>query len=147
MLIDHLALTTTTTTTIMPADEYATATGGSLKLKGVNPSSKVSKSHKKKKKPKAEKPSSPSNLEESTGNGVDDPIKTIGEPETVDEHVLARAKSEKQIEEDLEAEISARGRGKTEAELRHEEHRRRRVCFSPRARIPNSSPRITYKFC
>ena len=115
----------------MPADEYATATGGSLKLKGVNPSSKVSKSHKKKKKPKAEKPSSSSNLEESTATGLDDPLQTVREPETVDEDVLEKAKSEKQIEDDLEAEISARGRGKTEAELRHEEHRRRRVGFPP----------------
>ncbi|KAL8790033.1 MAG: hypothetical protein Q9195_006535 [Heterodermia aff. obscurata] len=111
----------------MPADEYATATAGSLKLKGVNPSSKVSKSHKKKKKPKAEKPSSSSNLEESTENGLDDPIKTIGEPATLDGDILARSKSEKQIEEDLEAEITERSRGKTEAELRHEEHRRRRL--------------------
>ncbi|CAF9903238.1 MAG: hypothetical protein HETSPECPRED_000171 [Heterodermia speciosa] len=113
----------------MPADEYATATAGSLKLKGVNPSSKVSKSHKKKKKkkPKAEKPSSSSNLEESTEHGLDDPLKAIGDPETVEEDALARTESEKQIEEELEAEITARGRGKTEAELRHEEHRRRRL--------------------
>ena len=129
----------------MPADEYATATGGSLKLKGVNPSSKISKSHKKKKKPKAEKPSSSSNLEESNENGPDDPLKNVdGEPETVDEDALARVKAEKQIEEDLEAEISARGRGKTEAELRHEEHRRRRVGFLSLARIPNSSLCIPY---
>ena len=113
----------------MPADEYANATAGSLKLKGVNPSSKVSKSHKKKKKPKAEKPSSSSNIEESTENRLDDPLKAIGEPETVEEDALARTESEKQIEEELEAEITARGRGKTEAELRHEEHRRRRVGF------------------
>ena len=132
----------------MPADEYATATGGSLKLKGVNPSSKVSKSHKKKKKkPKAEEPSSSSNLEESTENGLDDSLKTIREPETADEDALAREKSEKMIEEDLEAEISARASGKTEAELRHEEHRRRRVGFPPLARVPNSSLRILYRFC
>ena len=122
----------------MPADEYASATGGSLKLKGVNPSSKVSKSHKKKKKPKAEKPSSSSNLDDSTENGLDDPLKTNAESEIVDEGVLARAKSEKPVEEDLEAEDSVRGSGKTEAELRHEEHRRRRVGFPPPAGIPNS---------
>ena len=131
----------------MPADEYATATGGSLKLKGVNPSSKVSKPHKKKKKPKAKKSSSNSNLEENTENGPDDPLKTVdGEPETVDEDALARAKAENQIEEDLEAEISARGRGKTEAELRHEERRRRRVGFLLLATIPNSSLCIPYTF-
>ena len=133
----------------MPADEYATATGGSLKLKGVNPSSRVSKSHKKKKKkkPKAEEPSSSSNLEESTENGLDDSLKTIREPETVDEDALAKEGSEKMIEEDLEAETSARASGKTEAELRHEEHRRRRVGFPPLAKVPNSSLRILYKSC
>ena len=131
----------------MPADEYVTATGGSLKLKGVNPSSKISKSHKKKKKPKAEKPSSSSNLDESTEDGLDGSLENIGKPEIDGEDALARTKSEKRIEEDLEAEISARASGKTEAELRHEEHRRRRVGFPLLAGTTDASVRILYKVC
>ena len=110
----------------MPADEYTSATGGSLKLKGVNSSSKILKSHKKKK-PKPEKQSLPSNLENPTENAQDNPFKPAEGSSTTDRNTMTRTKSEREIEEDLEAEISERNRGKTEAELRHEERRRRRV--------------------
>lgn len=110
----------------MPADEYASATGGTLKLKGVNSSSKISKSHKKKK-PKSEKRSPPSNLENPTEKARDESSKQEEGSSAVDGNIMTRTKSEKEVEEDLEAMISERNGGKTEAELRHEESRRRRV--------------------
>lgn len=114
----------------MPADEYASATGGSLKLKGVNSSAKVSKSHKKKK-AKAEQQETSSKSEKAVDNAQDESSGAVEEAGTADEKILTLTKLEKDIEEGLEAEIAARNRGKTEAELRHEEHRRRKVGSSP----------------
>lgn len=111
----------------MPGDEYASATGGSLKFKGVNPSSKVSKSHKRKKKPNPAKQELSSKAEKAIEGAEDNVGKTVEEHEAADGSSLTRTKSEKEVEEDLEAEIAARNGGKTEAELRHEEHRRKRV--------------------
>ena len=110
----------------MPADEYAHTAGGSLKLKGVKSSSKVSKSHKKKR-PKIEKPSSSANPQDAAEKAPDDTTKPDQESSTSNGATMTRTKSEAEIEDSLEAEISARNIGKTEAELRHEEHRRRRV--------------------
>ena len=110
----------------MPADEYTSATGGSLKLKGVNSSSKITKSHKKKKL-KADKQSSSAKTENDSEIAQDGPSTAANEPGTADETALTRANQEKRIEEDLEAEIAARNRGKTEAQFRHEEQRRKRV--------------------
>ena len=112
----------------MPAEEYAAATGGSLKLKGVKSSSKVSKSHRKKR-PKSETQSSSANLQDSAEKAPDDTPKPDQEPSPNNGTTMARTKSEAEIEDDLEAEISARNRGKTDAELRHEERRRRRVGY------------------
>ena len=115
----------------MPGDEYSSATGGSLKLKGVNPSSKVSKSHKKKKKPNPAKQDLSSKAEKATEGAEETVGEAVEEHEVADGSSLTRTKSEKEVEEDLEAEIAARNGGKTEAELRHEEHRRRRVSAFP----------------
>ena len=106
----------------MPADDYTAAVSGGLKLKNVSSSSKVSKSHKKKR-PKSSQPESSANANaEKSEAGADDDggdIKVDQDDRTID-------KSE-QIPEDSAA-ISSRRAGKTEAELRHEEHRRKRVC-------------------
>ena len=103
----------------MPADDYTAAVSGGLKLKSANPSSKVSKTHKKKR----SKPSQPADTsaDKSKSGKADDgeDIKEQRDDATVD-------KSGQALEEG-EA-MSPPRAGKTEAELRHEEHRRKRVC-------------------
>lgn len=114
---------------MMPSSDYASAAGGGLRLKGVNPSSKISK-HKKKRPKPAEQPSNPTNTDpnlKSQEPRHDTPDKTPDEklkPDEIhdqDEGVFSRA-------------------GKTEAELRHEERRRRRVCTLLSLNLPITSP-------
>jgi len=102
----------------MPDDEYASTGGGSLKLKGVNPSSKITK--KKKKRPKS--PESPEPATQSTKQTDEDWVEEASKPEN---NAVAQrgANAQPPVEDDT----SAHDRGKTEAELRHEERRRRRV--------------------
>ena len=104
----------------MPANDYTAAVSGGLKLKSANPSSKVSKSHKKKR-PKPSQPAD-ANADKSKKGTTDDgeDIKDERDDATVD-------KSGQALEEG-EAMSSPPRAGKTEAELRHEEHRRKRVC-------------------
>jgi protein FAM32A len=105
----------------MPAEDYTPATSGTLKLKGVQ-NSKISK---KKKRPKPPQPSS-SNQDSTTL------------PPTAGE--LTADKNGSDVGSELEKldkkghddgvekeEISLHGRGKTEAQIRHEERRRKRV--------------------
>lgn len=104
----------------MPADDYTAAVSGGLKLKNVSSSSKVSKSHKKKR-PKPSQPESSADAEKPEA-GVNDhggDGKVDGDDGTVD-------KIEQLVPEDSAA-ISPLRTGKTEAELRHEERRRKRV--------------------
>jgi hypothetical protein len=97
----------------MPPDEYAPTTRGTLKLKGVK-DSKVDK--KKKKKKKAEDTEGPSRETElpATPQGGE------GAPDNEG----ARQGSEARDGEDKDAIV---GSGKTEAEIRHEEMRKKRV--------------------
>ena len=108
----------------MPADDYTTAVAGGLKLKGVNVSSKVSKSHKKKRpKPSQASSSADANADKSKNGAANDGehVKDEGDDATVDKS--------KQALEEGDA-MSPPRAGKTETELRHEEHRRKRVrCF------------------
>ena len=107
----------------MPTDEYASAAGGSLKLKGVNSSSKITK--KKKKRPK-----SPDNTAYSNPEA---PTQTSRQEDGDPAEEASRAENDKRVEREsdgqpaMENEVVAPNRGKTEAELRHEERRRRRV--------------------
>lgn len=108
----------------MPADDYTTAVSGGLKLKGANPSSKVSKSHKRKRprQPPQPESSADANAEKSKdGAIVNDGKDAAGEPDgaTID-------KGEQAFEDGKVTPPPAQG-GKTEAELRHEERRRKRV--------------------
>lgn len=110
----------------MPADDYTAAVSGGLKLKNVNPSSKVSKPHRKKRpKPPQPESSADGNAEKpkdaAIGNGEDG--KAAHGDATVD--------GSGQAPEDGEAASSPPRVGKTEAELRHEERRRKRVCYFP----------------
>ncbi|KAL8692478.1 MAG: hypothetical protein Q9218_002514 [Villophora microphyllina] len=112
----HLDLT-------MPTDDYTSAAGGGLRLKGVNASSKISKHKKKRSKPPAEtekgppKPD-PEALKKSKDRRSDQDDGYKDDPDKFDR---------KKVEEEEIAE-AATARGKTQAELQHEERRRRRVC-------------------
>lgn len=108
----------------MPADDYTAAISGGLKLKGVNSSGKVSKHHKKQR-PKHSQPefSVDASAEKSKDRAIDD-----GE-HIKDEQEDATIGKSKQSFEDGEATTSPPPAGKTEAELRHEEHRRKRACY------------------
>ena len=104
----------------MPADDYTAAVSGGLKLKNVSSSSKVSKSHKKKRSKPSQLETSDANAEEPKDETKDDSgdIKNDQNDATIDKM--------QQVLEDAEALTSPRA-GKTEAELRHEERRRKRV--------------------
>ncbi|KAL8731405.1 MAG: hypothetical protein Q9181_004321 [Wetmoreana brouardii] len=103
----------------MPADDYASAAGGGLRLKGVNPSSKISKHKKKRPKPQPdpEKGSSSINSDADASKVSQKPKEDDGGRERLDGDNSAR-------EDDEEASIT---RGKTQVELQHEERRRRRL--------------------
>ena len=103
----------------MPADDYTAAVSGGLKLKNVSSSSKVSKSHKKKR-PKSSQPA-------DAGNSNDGGAKDDGGDVKIDQDDSTIGKNE-QVLDDVEAASPSRA-GKTEAELRHEERRRKRVCY------------------
>ena len=107
----------------MPADDYTAAVSGGLKLKSVSSSSKVSKSNKKKR-PKPSKT-------ESSGDA--DAAKLQDTAKDDSEHVQdgqddAAIEKGKEALEDREAILPSHA-FKTEAELRHEERRRKRVCL------------------
>ena len=108
----------------MPADDYTAAVSGGLKLKGVNSTSKVSKPRKKKR-PKA--PESESTTNVRSEESKDEPIKD-GEDTTTEQDESTIDGSERKLE-NVEATAPPQV-GKTEAELRHEERRRKRVCSS-----------------
>jgi FAM32A len=97
----------------MPPDEYASTTRGTLKLKGVK-DSKVDK--KKKKKKKAEDTEGPARETELSAapQGGEGALDNEG----------ARQSSEARDGEDKDAIVGA---GKTEAEIRHEDMRKKRV--------------------
>ena len=105
----------------MPADDYTAAVSGGLKLKSLNSSSKVSKSHKKRR-PKPAQPgsSADASAEKSNDGAIDDgeDVKEERDDATMDQSEPAP--------KDGEA-ISLPRAGKTDAELRHEERRRKRV--------------------
>ncbi|KAL8869821.1 MAG: hypothetical protein Q9174_003978 [Haloplaca sp. 1 TL-2023] len=101
----------------MPTDDYSSAAGGGLRLKGVNTSSKISKHKKKRPKTSAEaKQGSPSQNPE------------VRSPKKTDEEAPnAQDKDQADVETTKEESIAAQTRGKTLAEIQHEERRRRRL--------------------
>lgn len=107
----------------MPADDYTAAVSGGLKLKNVISSPKVSKSHKKKR-PKSSQPESSISANAEISKDGD---KNDGGDATIDRDDGTIEKSG-QLLENGEAKSPPRA-GKTEAELRHEERRRKRVCY------------------
>lgn len=119
----------------MPADDYTAAVSGGLKLKNVNPSSKVSKSHKKKR----PKPSQPDSSADGNAEGRKDAATNDGEDVKAEhDEATVEVESGRVLDDDDDNDGEAASpppprAGKTEAELRHEERRRKRAChLSPR---------------
>ena len=122
----------------MPADDYAAAVSGGLKLKGVNSSSKVSKTRKTKR-PKAPKSESTTNVR--SDESKDQPTKD-GEDAAIEQDESTRDGSERKLE-NVEATTPPQV-GKTEAELRHEERRRKRVSSSSLVALNKVSKPVPY---
>lgn len=105
----------------MPSDDYSAAVSGGLKLKGVNPSSKVSKH--KKKKPKPAQSAASETAEDVKNSASAEGLKPDGE----DSEAITRRSRDGSNERDEEPTSPPARAGKTEAELRHEERRRKRL--------------------
>ncbi|MCJ1427501.1 hypothetical protein MMC29_005404, partial [Sticta canariensis] len=117
----------------MPHDDYTASTGGALKLKGVGSASKISKPHKKK------RPKPPQRAEFSDrALGTEEQAEKVVEDETVGERSpgmkdggeqrkIEEVDGMRMGEEDVEEGVILRAVGKTEAERRHEERRRKRL--------------------
>ena len=118
----------------MPTSDYTSAAGGGLRLKGVNPSSKITK-HKKKKRPK---PADPSSTDPTTEGPTSEKLPEA-ESDTFFKTPNSKSRlpeNQDQNQDDREDETGQARGGKTEAELRHEERRRRRVCVSSSSSFP-----------
>ena len=129
----------------MPQDDYTPTTSGTLKLKGVK-ASKVEKHKKKRKRDPSTSTTAPRNNDngDRDGRNVDDESGDVGgKKEEEDDDNGRRLRKEKAIdkalaEEEMDKEdgegegddvMRAPGAGKTEAERRHDERRRKRVCL------------------
>jgi protein FAM32A len=116
----------------MPLSDYATAAGGSLKLKGVK-GSKVEKPKKKKKRAADAETAAETAIPTETAADTKGPrregdgqTKTLGEALASEDEREERT-GESKKEADRPGEREGHGRMKTEAEKRHEEQRRKRV--------------------
>ena len=107
----------------MPSDDYSAAVSGGLKLKGVNQSSKVSKH--KKKKPKPAQSATSETAEEAKNSASAEGVKPDGE----ESEAITRKSRDGSMDREEEPTSPPARVGKTEAELRHEERRRKRVGF------------------
>ncbi|KAL9635483.1 MAG: hypothetical protein Q9204_002613 [Flavoplaca sp. TL-2023a] len=103
----------------MPSSDYTSAASGGLRLKGVNPSSKITKHKKKRPKP----------AEQSSDPTTSDPNSKSQDPNHADSDKTPdqKLKLEEIHDQDCRDESVLSRVGKTEAELRHEERRRRRL--------------------
>lgn len=108
----------------MSSNDYTSVTSGALKLKGTT--STTSKSHKKKRlKPALPSSSNPSISTQGAGadREVEGQDKSLGEEETTNKKEGSDGdEDEKKEEQDMAPRL-----GKTDAEIRHEERRRRKV--------------------
>lgn len=118
----------------MPVDDYSAAVSGGLKLKGVNSSSKISKHKKKKAKPDSDPATADQSKEETVTQNA-----YLGADST-EGAALKKIQGSDDATEGLgDATPPPTRAGKTEAELRHEERRRKRVRFS--GSQPSTIPR------
>ena len=115
----------------MPGDDYSAAVSGGLKLKGVNSSSKVSKHKKKRSKPAqpTESEKNPDKSEDATDGALTEDLKSKGEEAGDITRKDHGGEGSREREREEEATPPPQRAGKTEAELRHEERRRKRVRF------------------
>lgn len=111
----------------MPHDDYTASAGGALKLKAVNSASKISKPHKKKR-PKPPQPAESSDTVLGAGKQVEKAVgdefegslsKTGGSEQKDNDEVDGKSTGEEGV--------ILKAVGKTEAERRHEERRRKRL--------------------
>lgn len=111
----------------MPSSDYSNAVGGGLKLKGAGGGGV----DKKKKKKKAKKPTEKENEKEDGAReeGQEDVKQDDGQSTALQK---ALAEEEKTTGKDSDAaETEVREYGKTEAQRRFEERRKKRVCYLP----------------
>ena len=124
----------------MPSSDYTTVVGGGLKLKGSKPNG-IEKKKKKTKKPTAPSTSTPfpttsavsaaDRREKDSETGLEAALKDE------DDSVTRRANEEDEDEGPRDGDekgTKVYSRQKTEAEMRHEEMRRRRVSFFVRSK-------------
>ena len=107
--------------TIMPSEDYASVSSGALRLKGVSTSSKIHKH--KKKRPKTSINATTGAAHEDGPDKMKDQIVHKGILEENPPQVQTDSSDQDKATEELEA----MKQGKTEAELRHEERRRKRL--------------------
>ena len=129
----------------MPQDDYQPITAGTLKLKGVKP-----EKHKKKRKrdPSSSTAKNDVNGKTIVHEGGDVDARNEGKEEengrrfkrekAIDKVLAEEEASKGEAQEDDDGE-NAQGAGKTEAERRHDERRRKRVCLSLCFKIPPST--------
>ena len=104
----------------MPSEEYESVTLGALKLKGVNSSSKIHKHKKKRPKPTTD----------STTVARENESTEKGEDESPDRESDDKSRQiSKEVDEEVQStdHLNDLRAGKTDAELRHEERRRKRL--------------------
>ena len=113
----------------MSPSDYTSAKSGTLRLKGVHPTAKIQKP--KKKRPNPSSDPTTASVSQSK-KPAETPDHTDPDPEGDANEDSAKIEDEERdgVEgaEGVTRQQSRTG-GKTEAEIRHEERRRRRVCF------------------
>ncbi|KAL8948036.1 MAG: hypothetical protein Q9222_005739 [Ikaeria aurantiellina] len=107
----------------MPTDDYSSAAGGGLRLKGVSSTSKISKHKKKRPKPPEADQKLPSTNPDAEITKSSEQSQLNDEPE----NSLDKKSRPEDASAPEKSPTPTQARGKTEAELRHEERRRRRL--------------------
>lgn len=108
----------------MPSSDYTSTISGGLKLKGGAKDAGVKKKSKKSKTSSKDKASKPSTPQEDGSAEADD-----SKPPNTDVTLSTTTHSDRDATpSDLQPSSSGTGSGKTEAQRRHEEIKRKRVC-------------------
>ena len=101
----------------MPSEDYTPTTLGALKLKSVHSSSKISKDNHKKKKKKPKPQPDPNNPNQIFTTSIENDMHSP----------TSDAQNPRPEEEVNKKDLEAPTQGKTEAQIRHEENRKRRL--------------------
>lgn len=113
----------------MPSSDYANAVRGGLKLKGAKDSSGVKKHKKKEKKPTLSETNASSSVRDTDPAEGKERAESTLQKALLDEDGLDEDAMEGAGAGALRSEREEVGVGKTEAQRRHEERRKKRVCF------------------